>query len=76
METKLSTLRQAWTSGDRRRALGIAARFPRLDADADVIRRGWDACQRPAFYRQIHKDPIELETAALSALASLFSLET
>jgi hypothetical protein len=74
--TKIATLRAAWASGEKRRALGIAARFPRLDRDADVIRLGWDACQRPDFYRQIRKDPITLEADALAALAALYSLES
>ncbi len=75
METKIAKLRTAWNAGDRRSALGIAARFPRLENHAEAIQRGWGAVQNPAFYRQIGKDPDELEALAYRALIDRYQLE-
>lgn len=72
--TKLSALRAAWDSGDRLAALRIAAKFPRLGEHADAIRRGWDAHNRPAFYRQMKRDPDTLVAAALAAVAARYGL--
>lgn len=73
--TKLSQLRAAWTAGDKLGALRIAARFPDLGAQKDAIQRGWDAAQRPDFYRQIKKDPAALVEAAFTALSERYNLE-
>lgn len=73
--TKLSVLRSAWERGDRLEALRIAARFADLGAHKDAIRRGWDAVQRPAFYKQLRKDPAALTEAAFMALAERYGLE-
>lgn len=75
MITKLSQLKAAWQAGDRAGALRIASKFGDLGAHADPIRRGWDASQRPDFYRQIKKDPAALIDAAYAALAARYGLE-
>lgn len=72
--TKLSGLQAAWARGDRLEALRIAARFADLGTHKDAIQRGWDAAQRPAFYRQIQKDPAALTEAAFMALAERYGL--
>lgn len=73
--TKLAQLRAAWTGGDKIGALRIAAKFGQLGEHADAIRRGWDAHMRPAFYRQMKRDPEALTAAALTALAARYGLE-
>jgi hypothetical protein len=72
--TKLAALKARWDAGDRAGALAIAARFPRLDSDADAIRRGHDARLRPAFYRAIKRDPDALTADAYAALARRYGL--
>ena len=72
--TKLSVLRSAWERGDRMGALRIAARFSDLGSHKDSIQRGWDAAQRPDFYKQLRKDPTALTEAAFTALAERYGL--
>lgn len=73
--TKLRALTEAWASGDKIGALRIASKFPRLGEHADAIRRGWDAYNRPGFYRQMRRDPEALTEAAFAALAARYGLE-
>lgn len=73
--SKLSQLKAAWTANDRFGALRIAARFHDLGVQKDAIQRGWDASQRPDFYRQIRKDPAALVEAAFMALSERYNLE-
>jgi hypothetical protein len=46
-----------------------------LGEHAEAIQRGWGAIQNPAFYRQIGKDPGELEALAYRALIDRYQLE-
>lgn len=49
-------------------ALRLAASFPHLGKEKEAITRGWAACQRPEFYRQIGKDPDVLIQLGIEAL--------
>jgi len=73
-ETKLAQLRARWAAGDTVGALRIAARFGDRSAETLAFKRGWDAYQRPGFYRQIKRDPDAILAAALAALARKFKL--
>jgi hypothetical protein len=74
MRSKTDQIRTAWASGDRIRALRIAAQFfDRSDA-TKTFQRGVDANNHPGFYRQIGHEPQELITAALDLLAERFDL--
>jgi hypothetical protein len=67
-------MRAAWAIGDQIGALRIAARFfDRSDATI-TFKRGMDAHNNPAFYRQLGRDPDLLLRAALELLARKFSL--
>ena len=74
METKLEKLKSCAAMGDWPSALRIAVRFPRLGADKVRIERGWEAIARPAFMRQIGKDPDALVADGIAALKSRYSL--
>ena len=74
MDTKLSLLRAAWARGDRRGALRIAVRFPRLDDAKVPIERAWQALQRPDFVREIGRDPDADTAAGYAALAARYGL--
>jgi len=74
MICKTDQIRAAWGTGDRIGALRIAARFFDLSSDTKTFKRGMDAYNNPAFYRQIGKDPEQLTQAALELLAKKFSL--
>lgn len=74
IETKLSKLKSAWSSGDRVEALRIAAAFPRLGAEKRAITQAWAALQNPGFYRQIGKDPEDLIGDGMEAIALKYEL--
>jgi hypothetical protein len=74
METKLSQLKARWATGDMLGALRIAARFPKLGSEKDVISRAWEASQRPSFYRQIGRDPERLVEEGLDAMRTKWEL--
>ena len=72
--SKCDKIRAAWAIGDQVGALRIAARFfDRSEATKD-FKRGMDAYNNPAFYRQLGKDPDLLLSGALELLACKFSL--
>jgi hypothetical protein len=68
MTTKLAQLRAFMFAGEWRRALKMAAAFPRLETHKEAIERGWAASQNPDFYRSIGRDPAELIAAGVAAL--------
>jgi hypothetical protein len=72
--SKCDKIRAAWAIGDRIGALRIAARFFDRSEATKTFKRGMDAHNNPAFYRQLGKDPDLLLSAALELLARKFSL--
>ncbi len=67
---KIDTLRSHMDAEDWPAAIKLAAKFPRLGEHKAVITRAKDALLRPAFFRQIGKDPealVELGRQALIA---------
>lgn len=72
--TKTDQIRAAWQSGNRMAALRIASRFFDRSDDTRTFKRGWDAAQNPAFYRQLGKDPAAITEAALTRIAIRFDL--
>ena len=71
---KLDQLRAAWARGDLLGALRIAARFWDRSPETMIFKRGWDAAQRPDFYRQLKRDPEAIKAEALDALARKLKL--
>ena len=74
MKCKTDKIRAAWAAGDRVGALRIAARFFDRSTDTLTFKRGIDAHNNPAFYRQLGEDPAQLVRSALEVLARRFSL--
>jgi len=74
MKRKVDELRDAWNSGDQIGALRIAARFFDRSTKTKTFKRGIDAHNNPAFYRQIGKEPEQLIKTALNVLARRFGL--
>ena len=68
METKLEQLRALMADGDWHGALRMAARFQRLGQHKRAIERGWEALVRPAFYRELGRDPEAVVAAGVEAL--------
>lgn len=68
METKLQTLKNAAASGDWKKAIAIAARFPRLGAYRNAVLDAHTAYTNPRFMAQIGRNVsicIETGKAAL-----------
>jgi len=74
MKRKIDQIRDAWNSGNQIGALRIAARFFDRSAETKTFKRGMDAHNNPAFYRQIGKEPQQLIKTALNVLARRFGL--
>ena len=72
MESKSQKIRDALAAGDRLAALRIAAHFHDRSANTLTYKRGLNAHNHPAFYRQIGKDPEQLTATALALLETNF----
>lgn len=72
MKTKLETLKEAFAAGDVRKAVGIAAKFPRLGEYRNAILDAHLAFTNPAFCRGIKKDPDALIEAGRAALVAAY----
>lgn len=71
----VAALRAALAAGDARAALRLAAKFPHLGPQKAAIMRGWEACARPAFYRQLGHDPEALVRSGVAALKERYGAE-
>jgi hypothetical protein len=74
-QSKLAQLRAAWSAGDKRKALSIAAKFHNLGEQRDAILSGWGAVQNPRMYAQMGRDCEALEALAYAALAERYDLD-
>jgi hypothetical protein len=72
-DTKLAKIRAAMREGDWDAAFRVAARFQRLGAGAEAIRRAADAGVNPGFYRQLGFDLDEIKHQGIAALKERFS---
>jgi len=72
MKCKSDQIRAAWHAGDRIGALRIAARFFDRSTVTKTFKRGIDAYNNPALYRQLAKDPEQIVRNALDVLAKRF----
>jgi hypothetical protein len=66
--TKLSQLKAAAANGDWVRAIAIASKFHELGPHKAAIMQAREAHCRPAFQKQIGKDPQTLIAAGIAAL--------
>jgi hypothetical protein len=71
---KIDALRAYMAAEEWDAALRLAASWPRLGAHELAIRRGWEACARPDFQRQLKRDPAKLREAGIAALRERYSL--
>jgi len=72
--TKISQLRAAAAREDWREALRLAAGFQRLGAERGAILAAWEGMQRPAFQRQLGRDPDQLIATGIAALKARYRL--
>lgn len=76
METKLQTLKNAASAGDWKRAISIAARFPRLGVYRNAVLDAHSAYTNPRFMAQIGRDVDACIEAGKSALIAAYGIET
>lgn len=71
---KIDTLRGMMNAGQWADAIKFAAKFPRLpEGQRKAILEGNEAILRPAFQRQLRKDPEAQITAAKAALIEAYT---
>ncbi|RYD76614.1 MAG: hypothetical protein EOP84_16645 [Verrucomicrobiaceae bacterium] len=76
MQTKLDKLKGMWAARDYRRALKLAASWPRLGSHKVAIQRGWAAISNTSMYGQLGEDAAALYNVGLAAVAARYGLET
>jgi hypothetical protein len=65
---KIDILRQHMAAGDYRKAMALAASWPRLGDEEQAIRAAHESFARPEFQRQLKRDPDALVAAGIAAL--------
>jgi hypothetical protein len=75
METKLQTLKNAACSGNWKKAIAIAARFPRLGDIRNAVLDAHMAYTNPRFLSQVGKDVDACIEAGKSALINAYRIE-
>ena len=76
MKTKLQSLKDAAEIGDWKRAISIAAKFPRLGEFKEDITRAHTAFTNPRFLSQIGRDVDSCIEAGKVALITAYALDT
>lgn len=71
---KLDAVLDAMRADNWPEAIRLAAKFPRLGAEAKDIMRAQEALARPAFQRQLGRDPAQLIEAGKAALLRRYAL--
>lgn len=75
MDTKLSAVTTAMEANDWRRAIALAAKFPRLGAERNAILDAHLAYTNPRFAAQLGKDLDALKLAGIAALRARYARE-
>lgn len=70
----LELLKALWAAGEYRKALKLAASWPRLGVHKAVIERGWMATSRRQFTIELGRDPDITYVAGLLAVAERYGL--
>lgn len=73
MIKKIDVLRAHIAAQDWRKAVSLAAKFPRLGDEKEVITRAQTAFINPGFLRQIGKDPERCIEAGKAAIMRRYS---
>lgn len=73
MIKKIDVLRAHIAAQDWRKAVSLAAKFPRLGDEKEVITRAQTAFINPGFLRQIGKDPESCIEAGKAAIMRRYS---
>ncbi len=72
--TAINKLREHWAASNYRKALRLAASWPRLGDHKKAIQQGWAAASNPAFYTELGYNPEDLFSEGLRAVAERYDL--
>lgn len=75
MKTKLQILKDAAALGDWRKAVAIAARFPKLDGIRAEVLDAHMAYTNPRFFGQLGRDIEAAKDAGAAALRRAYGIE-
>ena len=75
MKTKLQTLKDAAATGDWRKAIAIAARFPKLEGIRAEVLDAHMAYTNPRFFGQLGRDIEAAKVAGHDALRRAYDIE-
>lgn len=75
MDTKLSAVTAAMDAGDWKRAIALAAKFPRLGEERNAILDAHGAYTNPRFAAQMGKDLDALKLGGINALRARYARE-
>lgn len=75
MKTKLQTLKDAAATGDWRKAVAIAARFPKLEGIRADVLDAHMAYTNPRFFIQLGRDTEIAKAAGQSAIRRHYGIE-
>lgn len=73
MQKKIDILRAHMAAQDWKKAVALAARFPRLGDEKEAITRAQTAFVNPGFLRQVGRDPAGCIEAGKAALIRRYS---
>ncbi len=74
LPSAINKLREHWAANNYRKALRLAASWPRLGDQKDAIQKGWAADSNPAFYSELGHNPEALFATGLRAVAERYEL--
>ena len=74
MQTKLSTVEAAFSAGDFKKAIAIAAKFPRLGEQRNAILDAHTAYTNPRWIAGLGKDVDACIAAGVDALRARYGL--
>jgi len=72
IQSKADKLRAFLAGGNERKAVMLASRFFDRSEATEAAKEAASAILSPAFYKQIGKDPVALETRAVELLRAKF----
>ena len=76
MDTKLSQVLKALAANDFKKAISLAAKFPRLGNERNAILDAHMAFTNPRFASQLGKDLEQLKLNGIAALRAKYIRET
>lgn len=75
MKKKIDILREYMESNEWEKAISLAAKFPRLGLNKEIITRAHTAFTNPRFLTQIGRDIDECKRLGIEAIINTYSIK-